>query len=50
MDIYEVRDILGDKVFIDGLFEMLSTEDKQRIADEFVREFDLDYDPDMFYE
>lgn len=42
MDIYEVREIIGDKCFLDELLQMLSYEDKQRIADEFVRIYDLD--------
>lgn len=49
MDIYEVRQALGDDTFINELFAMLSYEDKQRIADYMVRMYDLDYDPDSEY-
>lgn len=49
MDIYKVREILGDDTFLNELLVMLSTEDKQRIADYMVRDFDLDYDPDSEY-
>lgn len=49
MDIYEVREALGDDTFINELFAMLSDEDKQRIANHMVRMYDLDYDPDSDY-
>lgn len=49
MDIYEVREALGDDTFINELFAMLSYEDKQRIADYMVRMHYLDYDPDSEY-
>lgn len=41
MDIYEVREALGDDTFINELFAMLSDEDKQRIANYMVRMYDL---------
>lgn len=42
MDIYEVRETLGDDTFINELFAMLSDEDKQRIANYMLRMYDLD--------
>lgn len=49
MDIYEVRDILGDEELLDAILAWLSSDEKQEIANDIVSEYDLDIDLDSDY-
>lgn len=49
MDIYELRDILGDEELLNAILAWLSSEEKQEIADDIANDYDIDYNPDFDY-